>query len=386
MTPASLDMAWPTSCSRCSVHRDASKAPQERGYQSAADASPHAFHSGEPREARGAYQAHPQGHFTASALAGVQPAANWARGLGDQLHEWDHMSGQRGTVAAAGSVEEAECLEVPLPLVSDMNYMPPAVGPNWKPDKSVRPCACCPPANAPGPSYGPYPVDPPQGHHWISPHNRLQHPDHSHSVQGFVPQGLAPPREVMHEVSVGPFQAPGAVTGTIRRTISLPDECRNVFITYSLDTARDILNFTKFLVDQGFRPAIDVFHNPLQTMSINKWMDKFLNDKSVLIIVVISPKYKEDVEGNGDDEHGLHTKYIHNQIQNEFIQQGCLNFRLVPVLFPNATKRHVPTWLQSTRIYRWPLDMHDLLLRLFREERYIIPQRGGDLTLTVRPL
>ncbi|KAK5904055.1 hypothetical protein CgunFtcFv8_007780 [Champsocephalus gunnari] len=172
----------------------------------------------------------------------------------------------------------------------------------------------------------------------------------------------------------------------MRRTISLPEECRNVFITYSVDTAREIIPFTTFLTDQGFKPAIDIFDNPIRRMDITKWMDRFLNDKSVLILVVISPKYKEDVEGDGDDEHGLHTKYIHNQIQNEFIQQGCLNFRLVPVLFPNATKRHVPSWLQSTRIYCWPQDTQDLLLRLLREERYIIPQRGADLTLTVRPL
>lgn len=42
--------------------------------------------------------------------------------------------------------------------------------------------------------------------------------------------------------------------------------------------------------------------------------DRDVLQKSVLIIVVISPKYKEDVEGDGDDEHGLHTKYIHNQV------------------------------------------------------------------------
>lgn len=49
-------------------------------------------------------------------------------------------------------------------------------------------------------------------------------------------------------------------------------------------------------------------------------------------------------------------------------------------------QEHVPHWLRSTRIYRWPQHTQDLLLRLLREERYIIPQRGNDLTLTVRPL
>lgn len=197
----------------------------------------------------------------------------------------------------------------------------------------------------------------------------------------------------------------------------------------------------------------------LITAVLKNWQWGLFWQKSVLIIVAISPKYKADVEGDGVDEHGLHTKYIHNQvngllgtekqifshnvsllwlfciiivppltfqlhgrmrkylpgtensrssqilhcvsvpeqsavkffcflsehqsqcvivsmlgdkentfwlnswvkplfssitdypftmaqIQNEYIQQGCLNFRLVPVMFPNAAKvRLINTWL-----------------------------------------
>lgn len=196
--------------------------------------------------------------------------------------------------------------------------------------------------------------------------------------------GPVPPQGVIREVSMG--RSVPVDPGEIRRTINLSEECKSVFITYSVDTAKDMIPFTKFLIANGFQPSIDIFDNPIRSMDTTKWMDRFLNDKSVLIIVVISPQYKQDVDGVGGDEHVLHTKYIHNQIQNEFIQQGCLNYRLVPVLFPNATKNHVPHWLRSTRLYHWPQDGPDLLLRLFRMERYIVPPPGPGLTLTVRTL
>ncbi|XP_043075815.1 E3 ubiquitin ligase TRAF3IP2-like [Puntigrus tetrazona] len=239
-------------------------------------------------------------------------------------------------------------------------------------------------------------------YHWNKPPandpqaNYLLHPflpKHARQVAGVRPpqvtshQSTAPVRELMSEVCVQPSQ-PAAIghPQTLRRNISLPDDCRDVFITYSVDTAAELMPFVNFLLNQGFRPAIDIFEDRVRQMDINKWMDSFLKNKSVLIIVVISPKYKTDVEGDGSDQHGLHTKYIHTQIQNEFILQRCLNFRLVPVLFPSANQSHVPLWLQSTRLYRWPEDASDLLLRLLREEKYIIPALGKELMLTIKPL
>lgn len=112
---------------------------------------------------------------------------------------------------------------------------------------------------------------------------------------GSAPPYATPPLDVMHEVSVGCSDLAGAGSGTkeIRRTISLPEECSKshhvpkhasfpsvsllfrimtdgffvfcfsppsltgrVFITYSVDIAKEMFMFVKFLVDQGFRPSV----------------------------------------------------------------------------------------------------------------------------------
>ncbi|KAA8583238.1 hypothetical protein FQN60_015784, partial [Etheostoma spectabile] len=321
MTSSSLDLVLPPSCKQCSGHTETSRQLQEHGYEQARGAAdnvsqwrlPESLHQHEPR---GASHVAPGSCLIPVKHSGERFADVLHHGLREQtpLYVRDFQIHQSGGFASPSnwpqdhSVEEAEHLEPPQSLKS---------GPNPMQGSRLRQCACCPPANLPRHNniyyhqeHG-YPADPckePQHHQpsWTPPCDRQQ--------RDAAPGSVAPLRDVMHEV---------------------------------LDTAKEILPFTKFLIDQGFKPAIDIFDNPMQIMGITKWMDRYLNDKSVLIIVVISPKYKEDVEGDGDDEHGLHTKYIHNQI------------------------------------YRWPQDTQDLLLRLLREERYIIPQQGADLTLTV---
>ncbi|XP_073708842.1 uncharacterized protein traf3ip2a [Garra rufa] len=175
--------------------------------------------------------------------------------------------------------EDEESLEKPSPLRSDLganfcryspakqpgfyDEYPPEVLYHWHKQ----------PANYPQPNYPLY--------HPLPEHARLISRQAAvvRPSQVTSRQSTAPVRELISEVCVQPSQ-PVAVghPQTLRRNISLPDDCRDIFITYSVDTAAELMPFVNFLINQGFRPAIDIFEDRVRQMDINKWMDSFLKN------------------------------------------------------------------------------------------------------------
>ncbi|KAA0707393.1 Adapter protein CIKS [Triplophysa tibetana] len=173
----------------------------------------------------------------------------------------------------------------------------------------------------------------------------------------------------------------------------LSQEHRKVFVTYEADSdkhLKEIIKFVALLRNNGFDTHIDVFEEQLSSISKIDCMERYLNEKDYLIIIIISLRYYKTVSGmntgRDDDEKTSNTVYIHRQLQSEFIQNGSRNYRFIPILFPGANKSYVPSWLRNTHIYSWPKDRDDILLRLMRVEKYNPPPVGPLPTIVPIPL
>ncbi|KAG9277251.1 hypothetical protein AMEX_G7246 [Astyanax mexicanus] len=169
---------------------------------------------------------------------------------------------------------------------------------------------------------------------------------------------------------------------SVPSTAPLSLEQRKVFVTYEADDekhVKEVINFVALLRHNGFYTHIDMFEQQFRSISKIDFMERYIAEKDYLIIIIISPKYYEIVTDASlcmENDETLNTVYIHKQLQNEFIQNGCKNFRFIPVLFPGARKCHVPKWLQNTHIFCWPKDRDDILRRLMRLEKYYPPPIG----------
>ncbi|TRY88436.1 hypothetical protein DNTS_018867 [Danionella cerebrum] len=169
----------------------------------------------------------------------------------------------------------------------------------------------------------------------------------------------------------------------------LPQEQRKVFVTYEADSEehlKEILKFVALLRHNGFDTHMDVLEQQLNSISKIDCMERYLNQTVSAASICME-----------SDEKTSNTVYIHRQgeealelcfmaLQNEFIQNGCRNYRFIPVLFPGAMKCFVPTWLQNTHVYSWPRDRDDILRRLLRVEKYTPPPIGDLPNIIPIPL
>ncbi|XP_046871520.1 E3 ubiquitin ligase TRAF3IP2 isoform X2 [Hypomesus transpacificus] len=311
------------------------------------------------------HREHPEDHVTGAGGKNrqVQQGRSWGNCVVGALGQAEPSGQPRQDTESVGQQHgdmEVD-LDPPLPLRSDVGYQyhlqpycstpyhhsdpygchtidarlyPPAAG-GWR--EAEEQVYNYPPHHCPWPTPYPHNRGQPGPQAWVP---QLQGNSESYgllrsSYSINMPQYSTPPVEGVFQVSVKNLAAQeesspsgGAAGGMSdplekRRTISLPDECRNIFVTYSEDASSEMVPFVEYLTNQGFRSEIDIFDNPIRRMDINKWMDSYLKDQSVIIIIAISPKYKAHTEGSGVDRHGLHTKYIYSMVSLLGLSHRC---------------------------------------------------------------
>lgn len=94
------------------------------------------------------------------------------------------------------------------------------------------------------------------------------------------------------------------------------------------------------------------------------------------ILICVSETYINETERGQSEvtestsDKQLHTDYIYQLMVMEYNQIGR-NRRFIPVMLDGTTEEHIPSWLQSTLVYKWPLHFRDLLWFLTKPETRI---------------
>ncbi|XP_063068543.1 E3 ubiquitin ligase TRAF3IP2-like isoform X2 [Engraulis encrasicolus] len=207
--------------------------------------------------------------------------------------------------------------------------------------------ACYMPCHPLAPPHGPLP----QGHLHLGQLHQLSPQPAYHMA--YKPSGL----DLHGHVRTNSTQSENAIFQHRQRSpreTQLSMEQRKVFVTYEDDNedhVKEIIKFVALLRHNGFDTHIDVFEQQLNSISKIDCTERYIQE-----------------------------------LQNEFIQNGCKNFRFIPILFPGAKKSDVPTWLRNTHVYSWPKHRDDILRRLMRVEKYNPPPIGELPTIVSIPI
>lgn len=134
---------------------------------------------------------------------------------------------------------------------------------------------------------------------------------------------------------------------------------------------KDVINRIIFLSDWQASIWVQQGH---KEKSQKKRNSPFL--QADFILICVSETYINETERGQSEvtestsDKQLHTDYIYQLMVMEYNQIGR-NRRFIPVMLDGTTEEHIPSWLQSTLVYKWPLHFRDLLWFLTKPETRI---------------
>lgn len=151
-----------------------------------------------------------------------------------------------------------------------------------------------------------------------------------------------------------------------------------VFVTYSAESKRHIqkvLNLCRCIEKNGFTCCMDMYDRRMPTEDKLGWVKERFDEADFILICVSETYINETERGQSEvtestSDKQLHTDYIYQLMVMEYNQIGR-NRRFIPVMLDGTTEEHIPSWLQSTLVYKWPLHFRDLLWFLTKPETRI---------------